>query len=369
MLLLCLILIPIGLAVSLPSAEIMRRLGRRMGALDTEPIAGQVKMDRRSIPNTGGVAIYLGVVLPLLAGLGGAWFVGDAGPAWLDSAKEHLPGIRAETAGALVVLLGLTVVHAVGVVDDRRPIGPLIKLGLILGISFIVVWWTDTRLLTVLDSHVGGRWLSIVITVLWFGVVTNAMNFMDNMDGICAGCAATASACYLAAALLNEQWFVAATAALLLGSLLGFLILNFPPAKLFMGDGGSLVIGFLLAFLTVRTTYFGAVRPGGWYGVFMPLCVLAIPLYDFVTVTLVRITSGKSPFVGDLNHFSHRLARRGLSNRQTLGVVCALTAATGLAGVTLASLGPLMAVFIGLQVALILLAVAALEWGGRGRAP
>ncbi len=367
MLWLCLVLIGVGLAVSLPGAELMRRLGRRVGALDTEPIAGQVKMDRRAIPNTGGVAIFLGVALPMIAALTGAWLIGSAGSGWLDSAKEHLPGIRAETPNAVVMLIALTVLHVVGVVDDRRPMGPWIKLGLILGLAFIVVWRTDTRLLTVLDGHAGGRWLSIVITVLWFGVVTNAMNFMDNMDGICAGCAATASACYLGAALLNEQWFVAATAALLLGSLLGFLVFNFPPAKLFMGDGGSLVIGFLLAFLTVRTTYFGGVRPGGWYGVFMPLCVLAIPLYDFASVTLVRLASGKSPFVGDLNHFSHRLVRRGLSNRQTLGVVCALTAATGIAGITLASLGPLLAVFIGIQVALILLVVAALEWGGRNQ--
>src|SRR5690606_21905185 len=103
------------------------------------------------------------------------------------------------------------------------------------------------------------------------------------------------AALFLVAALLNAQWLIAAMLALLIGSLAAFLCFNFPPASIFMGDGGSLVVGFLLAFLTIRTTYFGHDPDTGWYGVFMPLVVLAIPLYDLVSVTLIRLRQGKSP--------------------------------------------------------------------------
>src|SRR5207244_10275947 len=128
----------------------------------------------------------------------------------------------------------------------------------------------------------------------------------------------------------------------------GFLVFNFPwggqPATIFMGDGGSLVIGFLLGFLTVRTTYVsaGVEGPGlgsAWYGVFMPLVVLAIPLYDFCSVTLIRLSQGKSPFVGDLQHFSHRLVKRGLSKRAAVVVIYGFTAVPAIGGVLLARPG------------------------------
>ncbi len=138
---------------------------------------------------------------------------------------------------------------------------------------------------------------------------------MDNMDGLSAGTALVASACFLASTLLNhhhEQWFVAAVLALLVGACGGFLVFNAPRpggARIFMGDGGSLVLGFLLAFLTIRTTYIPAPAlaapsqaPSAWYAVFMPLCVLAVPIYDLVSVSLIRLSRGRSPMVGDLNH-------------------------------------------------------------------
>src|SRR5256885_1450594 len=137
----------------------------------------------------------------------------------------------------------------------------LLALGISLPASAIA------RLLTLLDSHVGGPWLSITITALWFLVVTNAMNFMDNMDGLAAGVATVAASLFLAGTLLapHPQWFVAACLALLIGACLGFLFFNWPRkggATIFMGDSGSLLLGFLLAFLTIRTTYVPESAPG-----------------------------------------------------------------------------------------------------------
>ena len=140
-----------------------------------------------------------------------------------------------------------------------------------------------------------------------------------------------------------------------------------------MGDGGSVVLGFLLAFLTVRTTYYGhtgaggAAMAGGWYGVFMPLVVLAVPIYDFVSVISIRVAQGRPAFVGDTQHLSHRLVKQGLSKRAAVTVIYGLTAITGVSGIALASLLPWQAVLVGVQTILILMVVALFEYS-RARA-
>ncbi|MEZ6243494.1 MAG: MraY family glycosyltransferase [Phycisphaerales bacterium] len=363
-------LVAVGFAVAAPSVWIARRLGSRLGAMDTAPIEGQVKMAARPVPNTGGIGIYLGIALPLACGLIAAWALGDGSGVVGAQIGEHLPGVRSMTPLALAFLISLTMLHGVGLLDDRRPMGPWVKM-VVMALAALLVAapraGLDTRLLTLLDAHVGGPWLSVLITVIWFVAVTNAFNFIDNMDGLCAGVASVAGGCFLAAALIGGQWFVAGTLALVVGSCLGFLLFNFPPAKVFMGDGGSLVVGFCMAFLTTRTTYLpegdGSWR---WYGVLMPIVVLAIPLYDLVSVTLVRLSQGKSPFVGDLQHFSHRLVRRGLSKRAAVLVIYGFTLVTGLAGILLASVGAWQAAVLGAQVAALLGVLAVLEFRSRG---
>jgi UDP-GlcNAc:undecaprenyl-phosphate GlcNAc-1-phosphate transferase len=251
-----------------------------------------------------------------------------------------------------------------GLIDDRRPLRATPKLLVMLTLAIVVSTATGSRLLTLLDPYVGGAWLSYVVTVLWMVVITNAFNFLDNMDGLSGGVAAIASSFFLVAALVTGQWFIAATLALTAGALLGFLFFNFPwrgPATIFMGDAGSLVVGFLLAFLTVRTTYV-ATDASAWYGVFMPLVVLAIPLYDFASVTVIRLSQGKSPFVGDLQHFSHRLVRRGLSRRAAVLVILGFTAVTAIGGISLESLKPWQAALVGVQTLLVLMVLATWEW-------
>src|SRR5439155_3701435 len=175
---------------------------------------------------------------------------------------------------------------------DRRALGPLVKLLVQLLVATVLVLGLDTRALTAL-----GYLPSVLLSVLWIVAITNAFNFLDNMDGLSAGVAAVCTTAFLITALSIHQWFVAASLALLLGSLLGFLFWNFPPAKIFMGDSGSLVIGFVLGVLTIRTQY---LRPGvnwaaGWYSIFAPVIVLALPLYDLIVVSILRLSRGKSP--------------------------------------------------------------------------
>ncbi len=369
---LCLALVPVAFAISLPSVWIVGRVSRRLGAIDTEPMEGQVKFDRRRIPNTGGIGIYLGIALPIAAALGVLWLAPETIVERLPAIESHLEGMRAQTPRALALLGAITLLHVLGLIDDRRPMGAMGKLGVMTLPALIVAWPAgplDTRLLTMLDAPAGGAWLSVLITVLWFVAVTNAMNFIDNMDGLCAGVAAVAGACFLAAALSGEQWFVGATLALVVGSCLGFLVFNFPPAKIFMGDGGSLVLGFTLAFLTARTTYLpeGADPGQHWYALLMPVVVLAIPLYDMVSVTLVRLSQGKSPFKGDLQHFSHRLVQRGMSGRGSVLVIYGFTLITGISGVLLVGASARQGVLLGAQVASLLGVLALFEVGSRTR--
>jgi UDP-GlcNAc:undecaprenyl-phosphate GlcNAc-1-phosphate transferase len=148
------------------------------------------------------------------------------------------------------------------------------------------------------------------------------------------------------------------------GSLGGFLVFNFPPAKIFMGDSGSLVVGFFVALLTLRTTYYHQGQGGGLYAVFMPLVVMAVPLYDFISVTFLRLRQGKSPFVGDTQHFSHRLKRRGLTDTQTTLTLYLATVCTCVGAILLKDVGLAGAILVFAQTVMILAIIAILEMTG-----
>lgn len=386
---LCLSLILIGLLVGWPGTWLARSLGRRLNAMDGAGVGGQVKAAPRRVPNTGGIGIFLAVALPMLAGL---WsFKGlDASSAaqWRTDfsfvpadLEDHIAGLQRQTPAALILLGCLAGLHILGLIDDRRPLGPGAKLPVMLLAAAVAVIGTDTRLLTMLDGQVGGSWASIAITVFWMVVITNAFNFLDNMDGLSGGIAAIAGMAFLITALVAGQWFIAAMLALLVGGLLGFLRFNFPWTKagatVFMGDGGSLIVGFLLAFLSVRITYLPVAPavttmmpstavvippPPHFHLLLTPLLILAIPLYDFCSVCCIRISQGRSPLVGDLQHFSHRLVKHGLSRRSAVLVIYGCTAVTGIGAIALPKLEPWQAALVGVQTLLVLLVIALYEW-------
>ena len=202
-----------------------------------------------------------------------------------------------------------------------------------------------------------------MLTILWICAITNAFNFLDNMDGLTAGVAAICTLAFVVTAVLIGQWFVAGMLVLLLGALVGFLCFNFSPASIFMGDSGSLVVGMLLGCLTVRPEYLPAGKSleEGWYTLLTPLVVLALPLYDMLVVSIIRLRNGKSPFVGDTNHFSHRLVRRGMSRRTAVLCIWLVTAATSIAAIMLPHADRIGGVLILLQTVLVLCVVALLE--------
>lgn len=371
MLWLVLALVFAGFAVALPMAAVLVRMGHRLNVMDSAGSAGHIKQLRR-VPNIGGVAIFLAIAMPLGLGLLLFGAISNEQLAqWVPAVSPHLPRINASMPTAIALLAGMTVLHVMGLIDDRRSLGAPAKLAVQGAVAASMAIWFDIRLLTFLDGWFGlGAMPSIVFAAVWIIVITNAVNFLDNMDGLAGGVCAIAAGLFMAATILNAQWFIAGTLALLVGALLAFLMFNMPPARLFMGDGGSLVIGFLLAVLTARTTFYNPDESGyalgsGWYGVFMPVIVLAIPLYDFASVTIIRLRQGRSPFVGDQQHFSHRLVQRGLSKRNAVLVIWAATAVTGIGGISLGQLQPWQAILVGIQTLLVLGMLALLELSHR----
>jgi len=367
---LILLLIPVAFAVCLPVCAVMMRRAAGLGLMD-EPGGEAHKGHAASVPSVGGLGIAAGVLVPMM----GCLFLVMLPQAFWAAVYEplvvHLEGLQRMMRPAIAVIGALLLIHIIGLIDDRLGMNAWIKLEMQMLFAAVVIVLADVRALQFLDVAYGpvGVLLSAGVTLLWFVVIINAFNMLDNMDGLSGGVAAIITAVYLAALLISGQWFVAAMAALLLGALLGFLVFNFPPAKIFMGDGGSMLVGGLLAIISIRTTYFepGQAQPGAWYGVLMPLMVMAVPLYDFVSVTLIRTLQGGNPMQADHQHLSHRLTQRGLSRRAAVGVIWACTLATALSGVMLGRLTGPQAVLAGVQTLAVLGVIALLEYGSRAK--
>jgi len=290
-------------------------------------------------PLGGGVAMMLAIVLPslLAIALGRVW-AATSPPPWL-----------------LLCLVGL--------IDDRRSLGPWIKLVVQIAVSVAVVVIGDVRILTMFGPHV-----STVVSVLWMLVIINAINFMDNMDGLAAGVTLVVACALLAAAASIGQLFVSAWLCLLIGATAGFLVFNFPPARIFMGDAGSTVLGFFLAVLTMLTTYYDPEKVSNqrMYGLLIPLILLAVPLYDFASVMIIRIREKRNPMVGDTRHFSHRLVGRGMTVRAAVLTIYLCTAVTGIAAVLLPHVPDWAALLLAAQVLGLLGIVALLESANEG---
>ncbi|MHC4988712.1 MAG: MraY family glycosyltransferase [Planctomycetota bacterium] len=260
----------------------------------------------------------------------------------------------------LIVLGAVFMLHLLGLWDDKKHLGPFVKLAVQFAAAFIAAWFADIRV----EMFIENKLVTALLSVFWIVLMINAFNFLDNMDGASTGIALIATCVLMAAAVRSGQVFVGAMDAVFIGALLGFLLFNFPPAKIFMGDCGSMVVGFFVALLTLRTTYYNAEAGTALYSIFMPAIVMAVPLYDFSSVTFLRIKQGKSPFVGDTQHFSHRLKRRGLSDRQVAVTLYLATLCTGLGAVLLQQADRLGAVLIAAQTVMVLVFIAILETAG-----
>jgi len=317
------------------------------------------RYNRNVIALGGGIAIFWTIALFILAGAAIVKFVIAPGHlAFIDeSIAQHTAGFTSKINDLLIVLVAALILHLMGLWDDKKHLGPFVKLGVQFAAAFIAAWFADIRV----EMFIENKLITTMLSVFWIVLMINAFNFLDNMDGASAGIALIASCVLMAAAVRSGQIFVGAMGLVFAGALLGFLLFNFPPARIFMGDCGSMVVGFFVALLTLRTTYYDPEAGTKLYSVFMPAIVMAVPLYDFVSVTFLRLKQGKSPFVGDTQHFSHRLKRRGLSDRQVAVTLYLATLCTGLGAVLLQQADLIGAILIFAQTVMVLIFIAILE--------
>jgi len=245
--------IALAFALSALAVPITKKLAHRFGMVD---VPGRHKTHSQPVPLLGGCAIFAAVLLPSLLAFAtvSVWAVKGI-PAWVPpEVAIHIHGAALRAPMAIGILAGALALHVVGIIDDRKNLGVAIKLATQLLVCALVVIFCNVRVLTA-----AGPAISVIVSVLWLVAITNAFNFLDNMDGLSAGVAAICAAALLGAAGAMGQLFVLGWGCLIIGALLGFLPYNFPPAGTYMGDGGSLVVGFLLGGVSCLTTY---VHPG-----------------------------------------------------------------------------------------------------------
>ncbi len=362
----CATILP-GFLVCWASVRWVRRWAIRWQLVD-KPAAR--KVHSTPTPMGGGVAIWLGVMTPLVSGqivlllctLPG---IGEQLTQWVvpEFARAHLPGLIRQSLALWILLGGGTILMVVGLIDDRRGIAWQIRLAVQFGVAALCVIWQGWRLTAFIDIP----WITWLLSVIWIVALINSFNMLDNMDGLSSGVAAIAAATLAAVLLLSPnpsthqpQLFVAGFLLVIVGSLSGFLWHNRPPARIFMGDAGSYFVGFCIAVTTLLATFteYQGATP---HAVLAPLCVMAVPLYDMVTVIWIRLREGRSPFEADKNHFSHRLVELGLTKGQAVLTIYFLTATCGLGALLLHRTDVVGAAFVVLMIVFILLLIAILE--------
>lgn len=298
----------VALTLALAMTPAAGRLALRTGMVDHP--SGR-KLHQRPVPLLGGLAIYLALV----------------GAVALFSDRAYL----AQLAG---IFIGATLVSFFGLWDDRSGLPPLVKLAAQLAATAILlIFGIQVQLF---------EWpaLNYALTVLWVVGITNALNLLDNMDGLSAGVATVASAFFLVQAALSGQYLVGALAAALTGACLGFLVYNFNPARIFMGDSGSLFLGFLLAVVGLKLR-FDNVTTVTWM---VPVIVLGIPIFDTTLVTFSRLRRGLNPLTTPgKDHLSHRLVKLGLTHREAVLTIYVVGVALGLIATLLTRASPLEA--------------------------
>ena len=280
-------------------------MARLLGVVD-EPEKRRLNVN--PIPRLGGLALFFGIFVPALA--------------FLDLGRE--------TRG---VLLGAAVATTVGAIDDFRRLSPGPKLVGMLIAAAIPVWfgvWIDRFTFPFIGIHELPEWVGMPLTILWIVAIMNMVNFLDGLDGLAAGVCAISGITFCVIALSLGKADPAIMSAIIAGACIGFLRHNFYPARIFMGDSGALLLGFILAAVSIQ----GLLKTAATVALFFPLLVLAVPILDTSFVVVRRLKHGEKVYAPDQAHLHHRFLRRGFTQRRaalTMWVWCGTLAAAALA--------------------------------------
>src|SRR3984885_14605547 len=280
---------------------------------------GERKIHDRVMPLAGGYAVLTGILLPLAIGAG---FI-ELGIMKVSFANLIAHGFERRGLELAVIAFGAIAITILGWLDDKDELKPLPKFAGQFFIALLVA--VACKRITLFVPNVA---FSYSITILWLLTVMNAFNFMDNMNGLCAGVGAIGAFLFALIAAADGEYLVALAGFLICGALVGFLPWNFPNARAFLGDAGSQLVGYLLAVMAILPHFYTRQNPRP-LAVLAPLLVLAVPLLDLAQVTLFRTLNRKPFWIGDTNHLSHRLARAGLDRTRAVLLLWLAAAAIG----------------------------------------
>jgi UDP-GlcNAc:undecaprenyl-phosphate/decaprenyl-phosphate GlcNAc-1-phosphate transferase len=309
-----LIAFAVALAGSLLLTVPIRRLALRYGMVDRP---GPRKVHLSPIPLLGGIAIYLGFVIAILFTLRGA-------------PHQQIAGI----------LAGATLLATVGLLDDGGLLHHQVKLfiGMPVAALFLLASGVRAQVFSGFVPGTAGIVLDGCLTVAWVVGITASFSILDHMDGLCAGIAAVAAGFFTLSASLNGQTMVRTLGAAALGAALGFLRWNFNPAKIFMGDGGAMFLGFLMATLGLKIRPEGSHFPAIWL---VPVLILGVPIFDTTLISISRSRRGLLPFTSPgKDHTAHRLSNIGLGHRGAVLVLYCLAVLCGGLGVIFPLVSP-----------------------------
>jgi len=355
---------------------VIRRIAWKIGLLD-QP--SERKVHVIPVPLGGGIGIWFGLVAPFFVAhvmlmILGSWpdlslGLGPLERFW-DLAATHASGYQEQSGSLWTLLMLATLLAAVGLIDDMVGLSWKIRLGVQFAVAAVVVYVLEWKLSFFLETPL----VPEIVSIFWIVAMINSFNMLDNMDALSGGIAAIASVVLSIVVLLapdptttGPQLFIGGFLLVLTGSIAGFLVHNRPPAKIFMGDAGSYLIGFCVAVMTILAT-FGTYEGNRQHAILAPLCVLAIPLYDLITVLYIRLREGRSPFHPDKSHFSHRLVEMGFTKKSAVGLIYLLTATCGLGAILLHRVDSIGALVVILLVFCVLSVIALIESAARRKA-
>jgi len=307
-----------ALIFAIGGTPVARWVALRLGVMD-QPASR--KLHVHPVPLLGGAAIYAAFILAL-------FFFGDL----------------FYVSQVVAIFVGATLCSLMGALDDRRGLGSYTKLAVQVLAAGILIFGG-------VQVHLFGHWLDVVITVVWVVGITNAFNLLDNMDGLSAVIAMISVVFFTLLAAMSDQYLVGILAAALAGACGGFLVYNWNPAHIFMGDTGSLFLGFLLAAVGIKLRFPANSVTVTWM---IPLLVLGLPIFDTTLVFISRLRRGHNPLTtAGKDHLSHRLARITGSQREAVLICYLISGAIGLAAVFLTQAVLSEAITIALGVSLL----------------
>ena len=322
----------VSFAFTFATTPLVRRFAFKIGAIDIPK--DNRRMHKKPTPRTDGLAIIFGFTVATLC---------------FAQPSRQLYG----------TLAGAAIIAVMGVIDDCKNLPAKLKFVIQIIAALVVVFagdikidvFTNPNFLSDNPYWVLPEWLSVTLTVIWIVFITNAVNFIDGLDGLAAGVSAIMSISLVFISIRVGEYSIAILGIALMGSCFGFLPFNFNPAKIFMGDTGSTFLGFMLATLSIQ----GVFKSYAVISFAVPLLILGLPLFDALFAMIRRILRGQSPMTADRGHLHHRLVDMGFSQKQTVFILYAISGVLGITAVLLAESGVLRALLLVICVLILLL--------------